>query len=447
MNEKILLIDDEPNIKHLLAKILGLEGFKVDTAENAAEGLVKLDKNPYSVLITDVKLPDANGISLVKSVKSKYPQMEIIVITAFGNIQDGVNAMKNGAYDYIVKGSDGDDVIASVKNALEKISLSSHLGNLKKRTGNASDISSIVSKSELIKQAIEYAEKVADTDSTVLLLGETGTGKELFAHLIHNHSARKDKPFTAINCSAIPKDLQESELFGYVKGAFTGAIKDKKGFFEEASGGTLFLDEVGDMSADTQAKLLRFLETNKFIKVGDTKETELDLRIISATNKDIEQETESGNFRKDLYYRLNSFTISLPPLRQRKEDIEELANYFLINSVKLKKNISKISEDFLEKLNNYNWPGNIRELKNIIERAMILADGDTLTINLLPKEYFTNQTDSIFHFGKDVTLDRLEKEYILKIYDECDKNKTLTAKKLGIGSATLYRKLKEYGIE
>ncbi len=445
MNERILLIDDEPNIKLLLAKILGLEGFKVDTAENATEGRSKLEKNSYAILITDVKLPDANGVSLVKSVKTKFPGIEIIVITAYGNIQDGVNAMKNGAFDYIVKGGDGSDVILSVKNALEKISIQKRPGTLKNGANGGALNINIITKSPLVLQAIEHAKKVAVTDSTVLLSGETGTGKELFAHLIHTTSARKEMPFVAINCSAIPKDLQESELFGYVRGAFTGAIKDKKGFFEEAAGGTLFLDEVGDMSLETQAKLLRFLETNKFNKVGDTKEIDLDIRIISATNKDLEKEIDEECYRKDLFYRLNSFTISLPPLRERKEDIEDLAYYFLKNSSKLKKNVNKIAADFIDKLKSYEWPGNIRELKNVIERAMILTDSDTLTINLLPEEYFENHTD--FELDKDVTLDKLEKEYILKVYNETNKNKTLTAKKLGIGAATLYRKLKEYGIE
>lgn len=443
MNERILLIDDEPNIKLLLAKILGLEGFKVDTAENGTEGLGMLQKNDYEIVITDVKLPDINGVTLVKTIKNKYPETEIIVITAYGNIPDGVNAIKNGAFDYIMKGGDGEEVIFSVRNALEKISLKNQVTHLRKRLDSTQNISKIITGSPKVLEAISHAEKVALTDSAVLLLGETGTGKELFAHLIHSHSARKDKPFIAINCSAIPKDLQESELFGYVKGAFTGAVKDKKGVFEEAAGGTLFLDEAGDMSHDTQAKLLRFLETNKFNKVGDSKEVEIDVRIVSATNKELEKEIESGEFRKDLFYRLNSFTIFLPPLRDRKEDIEQLANYFLQNSTRLKKNVSRISGGFMEKLKSYSWPGNIREMKNVIERAIILSEGNELSLDLLPKEFF--EPGPVLKQG--ATLENLEKDYILKIYNESNQNKTLTSKKLGIGTATLYRKLKEYGIE
>lgn len=445
MGAKILIIDDEPQIRSLLEKILMLEGYDVSSAETATSGLEALKRDSFDIIITDVKLPDINGIRLTKDIKIAYPAAEIIVLTAYGQIKDGVEAMKNGAFDYIVKGGDGEDVLLSVNKAIEKISLRNQIDNLKKRIGNTLAVEKIVTKSEPVKQALDYAQKVAATDSTVLLLGETGTGKELFAHLIHNLSGRKDKPFIAINCSAIPKDLQESELFGYVKGAFTGALKDKKGFFEEASDGTLFLDEVGDMSLDTQAKLLRFLETGKFTKVGDTKERTLDLRIISATNKDLKTEAEKGSFRKDLFYRLNSFIISLPPLRERKEDIEELATFFLKNSDKLKKNVVNISPDFMDILNSYSWPGNIRELKNVVERAIILSDTDTLTPNLLPKEFFEGSQK--FDLNDDLSLEQLEKKYILQVYNEKKQNKTLTAKKLGIGSATLYRKLKDYGIE
>jgi two-component system, NtrC family, response regulator len=445
MNSKILIIDDEPQIRILLEKILSLEGFEVATAENASSALEILKTRNFEIVITDVKLPDANGIKLTKEIKSTNPDTEIIVLTAYGQIKDGVEAMKNGAFDYIVKGGDGEDVLLSVNKAAEKIALQNQVKNLKHRIDNNLSIENIITKSDAVKQALDYAGKVAVTDSAVLLQGETGTGKELFAHLIHNISARSDKAFIAINCSAIPKDLQESELFGYVKGAFTGAVKDKKGFFEEASGGTLFLDEAGDMSPDTQAKLLRFLETGSFVKVGDTKEQNLNVRIISATNKDLKAETESGNFRKDLYYRLNSFIITLPPLRERLEDIEGLSYFFLKRSEKLKKNITGISEDFLDALKKYLWPGNIRELKNVIERAMILSESKILTPNLLPKEFSSG--GSKLGLNSSLSLEELEKEYILRIYKETGKNKTQTAKKLGISSATLYRKLKDYGID
>lgn len=445
MDTKILIIDDEPQIRILLEKILSLEDYEVTTAENASSALEILKTRSFEIIITDVKLPDANGIKLTKDIKTAEPDTEIIVLTAYGQIKDGVEAMKNGAFDYIVKGGDGEDVLLSVNKAAEKIALRNQVKNLKQRIDNNLSAENIITKSPAVKQALDYAGKVAVTDSTVLLQGETGTGKELFAHLIHNMSSRSDKAFIAINCSAIPKDLQESELFGYVKGAFTGAVKDKKGFFEEAAGGTLFLDEAGDMSPDTQAKLLRFLETGSFIKVGDTKEHNLDVRIISATNKDLKEETESGNFRRDLYYRLNSFIITLPPLRERIEDIESLSYFFLKRSEKLKKNITGIAEDFIDALKKYPWPGNIRELKNVIERAMILSESEILTQNLLPKEFSSGGSKP--GLGNSLSLEELEKEYILRIYNETGNNKTQTAKKLGIGSATLYRKLKDYGMD
>lgn len=442
---KILIIDDEPQIRSLLEKILSLEGYELSTSENATAALELLKSSNFDIIITDVKLPDANGIRLTKDIKALHPDTEVIVLTAYGQIKDGIEAMKNGAFDYLVKGGDGEDVLLSVNKAIEKIALRSQIENLKKRIDNSFSADNIITKADSVKLALEYAKKVAITDSTVLLLGETGTGKELFAHLIHNLSSRKDKPFVPINCSAIPKDLQESELFGYLKGAFTGAVKDKKGFFEEASDGTLFLDEVGDMNIDTQAKLLRFLETGKFIKVGDTKERNINVRIISATNKDLKAESEKGSFRKDLYYRLNSFIITLPPLRERKEDIKELAYYFLRNSNKINQNVNRISDEFLAALQNYSWQGNIRELKNVIERAIILADGDTLSPSLLPKEFSENSAP--LDTDDNSTLEEIEKKYILQIYNGTRQNKTLTAKKLGIGSATLYRKLKDYGIE
>jgi len=446
-SDSILLIDDEPNLRILYSKLLSLEGFHVDTAENGNEGLSKLKHKEYSLIITDVKLPDIDGIEITEKIKSDFPDTEVIVITAYGNIQDGVTAIKSGAFDYITKGdTDEDEFIIKVKKALEKAGLRNQIKSLRKQVDSKFGFSKITGKSKSVLDAIELAKKVAATDTTVLLLGETGTGKELFAQAIHNAGNWRDKPFIAINCSAIPKDLQESELFGYVKGAFTGANKDKRGFFEEANGGTIFLDEIGDMSNDTQSKLLRVLETKSFSKVGDTKTKALDIRIISATNKDLQSEIEKGNFRNDLYYRLNGFSIQLPSLRERTEDIEILADEFVkIYSAKLQKNISNISERFIKKLKNYRWEGNIRELKNVIERAIILSNSETLDIETLPPEFFDNTSQKLI--PENLTLEELEKEYILKTLKKFNDNKTQTAKALGIGTVTLYRKLKEYGFE
>lgn len=447
MSEKksVIIIDDEPSIRNLLSRILSLEGYIVTSFENSKQGLEEISENFYNVALIDVILPDINGIELTKKIKEKSPDTEIIVMTAYATIRDGVTAMKNGAFDYIEKGKDEDEIIMKVSQAAEKASLKNKVKHLQNKIEKNSGCAALIGKSKLISDAIELAKKVSDTDTTVLLLGETGTGKELFAQAIHNASKRKNRPFVAINCSAIPKELQESELFGYVKGAFTGAVKDKKGLFEEADGGTIFLDEIGDMNTETQAKFLRVLETNSFTKVGDTKPTIVDVRIISATNKDLKTEIEKGNFKNDLFYRLNTFAIYLPPLRERKDDLELLiSNLISIYNQKLGKNIKGISNEALSELKEYSFPGNIRELKNVIERAVILSTGNELQLSDLPEEIFEHKT---LHENNPDTLKEIEKLHILKTYTENNNNKTLTAEKLGIGSVTLYRKLKEYGVE
>ena len=447
MTEKrsVIIIDDENNIRNLLSRILSLEGFEVNSFGTAGEGLSSIEKESYSVALIDVKLPDINGIELTRLIKEKSPDTEIIVMTAYATIKDGVEAIRRGAMDYIEKGRDEDEIILKVKQAAEKAELKHKIKQLQSRIDKSLSFSSITGKSKHISDSIELAKKVADTNTTVLLLGETGTGKELFAQAIHETSIRKDKPFIAVNCSAIPKDLQESELFGYVKGAFTGAINDKKGLFEAADKGTIFLDEIGDMSPETQSKLLRVLETNTFTKVGDTKITNIDVRVISATNKDLKSQIEKDIFKNDLYYRLNTFTIHLPALRERKDDLELLiSNFISIFNEKLNKNIRSANTEFISLLKEYHFPGNLRELKNIIERAVILSSGDELTVANLPEEIFGHKDSNEIHSD---SLKEIEKQHILKIYSENNRNKSVTAEKLGIGSVTLYRKLKEYGVE
>lgn len=287
MNSKVLIIDDEPAIRNLLERILTLDGFAVITAEDFASGIAQVENDNIAVIVTDVKLPDGSGIELTKKIKSKFPDIEIIVITAFGQIKDGVEAMKNGAFDYLVKGDDDDKLPLTVKRAYEKAMMHREVKELRSRIDSKYAFSKIIGKSKKISEAIEFAKKAAPTNTTVLLLGETGTGKELFAQAIHNSSKRSTKKFIAVNCSAIPKDLQESEFFGHKKGAFTGAVNDKKGYFEEANGGTIFLDEVGEMSLQTQAKLLRTIEEKTYLRVGDPREHTLDIRIIAATNRDL----------------------------------------------------------------------------------------------------------------------------------------------------------------
>lgn len=422
-----------------------LEGYDVITAEDRKSGMKLLETEDTGVVITDVKLPDGNGIEITKEIKKIYKDMEVIILTAYGQISDGVTAMKSGAFDYLVKGDDDEKLPLVVKNAYEKAKTGRHLNYLKEKIDEKFSFKKITGNSKKLRESIELAKKVAPSDTTVLITGETGTGKELFAQAIHNASRRKNKKFIAINCSAIPKDLQESEFFGYKKGAFTGALNDKKGYFEEANGGTIFLDEIGDMSLDTQSKLLRTLENRTYTKVGDTRENNLDIRVIAATNKDLEEEIKLNKFRIDLYYRLSTFVIKLPPLRERKDDIEILVKYFVdYYCEKSGKKIDSVSENFINKLLSHPFEGNIRELKNIIERAVILCDTNEINENLLPVEF--NKT-KLRNTSDSSTLNSLEKEHILKTLKENNGNKTKTAKVLGIGIVTLYRKLKEFGME
>ena len=442
----VLIIDDEPSLRDLLSRILRLEGYNVFEAGTASKAKDILTQERIPVVVTDVILPDANGVELVAELKAKYPDTEFIVITAYGTIEGGVAAMRNGAFDYITKGDEDDRIVLTVEKAAEKASLRRQVRELQQRIDSKVEFSKLIGKSEAISRAIELAKKVAPTDTTVLLLGETGTGKELFAEAIHRSSKRREKPFVAINCSAIPRDLQESELFGHKKGAFTGAVQDKIGLFEEAHTGTIFLDEIGDMTPETQTKLLRAIETKTITRLGDTKPRAVDIRFIAATNVNLKEAIAEKRFREDLYYRLNGFTIFLPPLRERLDDIDLLAHHFLaIYSAKFKKNITEMSEEFRTALKRQRWTGNIRELKNIIERAVLLSSGDMLGIDLLPED-IRNPSSGIVTSTIN-TLDEVERNHILYVLKQAEDNKTQAAKVLGIGTATLYRKLKEYGLE
>ncbi len=438
----ILIIDDEERLRNLLARIIGLEGYHIIEASNAKAGLKLLEKENFHLVISDVKLPDANGVDLTATIKSVYPHIEIIVLTAFGTIQDGVRAIKNGAFDYITKGDDNERIIPLVSKAMEKAQLQYKVLMLEKKISSRYSFDNIIGNSKSIKQAVELARKVSVTDTTVLLTGETGTGKEVFAQAIHYEGNRKNKPFVALNCSAFGKELLESELFGHKAGSFTGAVKDKRGLFEEANEGAIFLDEIGEMHIDLQAKLLRVLETGTFIKIGETKETKVDVRIIAATNRELQKESERGHFRLDLFYRLSVFQINLPSLKERKEDIKELAEHFTkYFSEKVNKSIKGFNPDFLDALKQHPWKGNIRELKNIIERAIILVEGEQLSFESLPYDFDTSSvTGSVF------TLEEVEKAHIRKVMAYAKGNKTETARLLNIGLTTLYRKIEEYKI-
>ncbi len=429
-----------------MARIISTEGFEVQQAADCKSALKKLEHTDTDVVLCDVKLPDGSGIELLKQIKEKYPAIEVIVLTAYGNIPDGVQAIKNGAFDYIVKGDDNDKIIPLLNRALEKAELSKRIKQLEKQLGAKHSFDAITGKSKAIIQALELAEKVAATDATVLLNGETGTGKEVFAQAIHQASSRASKNFVAINCSAFSKELLESEMFGHKAGAFTGAVKDRKGLFEEANQGTIFLDEIGEMPLELQAKLLRVLESGEFIKVGETKTTRVDVRIIAATNRNLQNEIQAGHFREDLFYRVSAFQISLPALRERIADIEPLAKHFAaLFAAKTNKKIPTLSASFLEKLKLHSFPGNIRELKNIIERSVILSNTDELGIETLP--YEIQIAESFSAKGKTLSafdLSSVEKLHIQKVLNYTNGNKTEAAKLLGIGTATLYRKIEEY---
>ncbi|HEY6171234.1 MAG TPA: sigma-54 dependent transcriptional regulator [Candidatus Kapabacteria bacterium] len=442
----VLIIDDEASLRDLLSRILRLEGYQVFEAATASQARETLAQERIPVVVTDVILPDANGVELVAELKAKYPETEFIVITAYGTIEGGVAAMRNGAFDYITKGDEDDRIILTVEKAAEKADLRRQVRELQQRIDSKVEFSKLIGKSEAISRSIELAKKVAPTDTTVLLLGETGTGKELFAEAIHRSSKRREKPFVAINCSAIPRDLQESELFGHKKGAFTGAVQDKIGLFEEAHTGTIFLDEIGDMTPETQTKLLRAIETKTITRLGDTKPRAVDMRFIAATNVNLREAIDEKRFREDLYYRLNGFTIFLPPLRERLDDIDLLAHHFVaLYSAQFQKNISGMTEEFRTSLKRQRWTGNIRELKNIIERAVLLSSGEMLGVDLLPDEIRTpTKTTDVTAIH---TLEEVERNHILRVLKQAENNKTQAAKLLGISTATLYRKLKEYGLE
>ena len=454
----LLIIDDEPIIRKLLSRMMELEGYEVSQASDCAQGMRQLQQHNPQVVLCDVFLPDGNGVEMVKRIKSVAPLCEVILLTAHGNIADGVQAIKNGAFDYITKGDDNNKIIPIISRAMDKVNQNagSAEGNAASGSGrghteksNTYSFETIIGQSPQLMQAEELAKKVAKTDVSVLLTGETGTGKEVFAQAIHHASSRNSAPMMAINCSAFSRDLLESELFGYRAGSFTGATKDKKGLIEAANHGTLFLDEIGEMAFTLQAKLLRVIESGEYIKIGDTSPSKVDVRIISATNRDLKEEIEKGNFREDLYYRLSVFPIHLPPLRERREDIPLLAESFLNRyTSKLGKRIDGMSADFIRAIANAEWRGNVRELKNVMERSAIVCD-TSLTLQDLPLELQQDSSSSNNPSdpspSSNFELAAIERRHIARVLQYTKGNKTEAARLLKIGLTTLYRKIDEYG--
>ena len=442
---KVLIIDDEKQILSLLSRIIGLEGYEVFQATNCKVGIKQLEQNDPEVVLCDVCLPDGSGVELVSELKRLRPLSEVILLTAHGNIPDGVQAIKNGAFDYITKGDDNNKILPLIAKAMEKATVAY---SQQKAVGKQYSFATVIGRSPAIEEAVSLARKVAATDVPVLLTGETGTGKEVFAQSIHQHSSRSDKAFVAINCSSFSRDLLESEMFGHKAGSFTGALKDKKGLFEEADNGTIFLDEIGEMAFELQAKLLRILETGEYIKIGDTKPTRVNVRVVAATNRNLPEEITAGRFREDLFYRLSVFQIHLPPLRERAGDVRILAKAFVKDfSVRLARPVTEITPAFLEALEQQPWKGNIRELRNVIERSLIVCESERLDVADLPLDIQnTHYEQSDETTPGSFELSAMERRHIARVLEYTKGNKTEAARLLKIGLTTLYRKIEEYGI-
>ena len=445
---KILIIDDEVQIRTLLTRMMELEGYDVCQAGDCRAALKQLELQNPDVVLCDVFLPDGNGVDLVLAIKKAAPNVEVILLTAHGNIPDGVQAIKNGAFDYITKGDDNNKIIPLISRAVEKARMNVRLEKLEKKVGQTYSFDSILGESKVLKDAVSLAQKVSGTDVPVLLTGETGTGKEVFAQAIHYSSKRARQNFVAVNCSSFSKELLESEMFGHKAGSFTGALKDKKGLFEEANNGTIFLDEIGEMAFELQAKLLRILETGEYIKIGDTKPTRVNVRIIAATNRNLSQEIVAGRFREDLFYRLSVFQIHLPPLRECAGDIRLLAKAFIKSfAEQLARPVVEIAPAFLEALDSQPWKGNIRELRNVIERSMIVCESGYLDIADLPFDiqnaHYEHSNDSS---PGSFELSAMERRHIARVLEYTKGNKTEAARLLKIGLTTLYRKIEEYKI-
>jgi two-component system response regulator HydG len=465
MAEKtILIIDDDVDICQLLKRFLERKGFKANTAFKGNEGIISVQNIEYDLILMDFRLPDYDGIDLIQELKSIKPDIPIIVITGYSDVKQAVKMIQLGAYEYVTKPIFPEEILKLINKAINEPIESAAKKDVssppKKEEGvaakkeitktNKEEKSYLFGQSVPAKEVMKQIEIVAPTEMTVLLLGESGTGKEVTARMIHKYSQRKDKPFVPVDCGALPKDLAGSELFGHVKGAFTGALNDKKGHFEQAQGGTLFLDEIGNLTYDNQIKLLRALQERKVRRIGADKDLSVDVRIIVATNEDLTEAIRDNRFREDVFYRINEFNINLPPLRRCKEDVMEFANFFLDQSnLDLNKSVQGFSDDAKDVLESYRWPGNIREMKNVVKRSTLIAQGkkiqkQDLPNNLLERDVSQNESDELNL--KEVVI-QAESIAIRKALELTKNNKSKTAKLLGVDRKTLYNKLDQYGIE
>jgi DNA-binding NtrC family response regulator len=452
--DKILVIDDEKSILDLLSVVFKKEGYTVETALSAKKAFELIDKEELDLVLSDIKLPQMSGMKILHYVKEKYPEIPVIMITAYGTIKEAVEALKMGAMDYVVKPFNMDELKIIVAQGLESRRIQQENVLLKKELEEKYGMGNMVGKSKKMLEVYNLIEKIAGTDSTVLVSGESGTGKEIAARAIHFHSRRRERPFVSINCGALPENLLESELFGHVKGSFTGAIANKKGMFEMAEKGTLFLDEVGEMSPWTQVKLLRTLQDKKIRRVGGTEEIPIDVRIIGATNQDLKKRIEEGKFREDLFYRLNVISLEIPPLRKRKEDIPVLINHFLSKYCeKMGRKLKRIAPKVMKIFESYSWPGNVRELENSIERIVAIEERETITESSLPEELLAPQGDQDRSYeikpGFDLndTLDEISRTFIQQALQRTSGNLKETAALLGINYRSLRYLIEKLGLK
>ncbi|MDA0333893.1 MAG: sigma-54 dependent transcriptional regulator [bacterium] len=448
--KRILVVDDDSYVRGATEEILIRKGYDVDTASAASGALQKLDESEYDLLLSDIKMPGMNGLELLEKVKTKWPELTVILMTAYSSVEDAVRAMKHGAYDYIQKGSESTTAETEivVERALKFQETERENRRLRSELQSRYGFGNMIGKAKLMEQVFNYIETVADSPATVLVTGESGTGKELVARSLHYNSARRNGPFIRLNCAALPKDLMESELFGHEKGAFTGAIKQTRGRFEMADGGTLLLDEISEIDPSLQAKLLRVLQEREFERVGSTQTIKVNVRIVATTNRDLQKEVDEGNFRQDLYYRLNVIEVEMPPLRDRLEDAPALVRAFIERyNEENGKSIVGIDDEAMELIMRYDWPGNVRELENYIERAVVVASGTVLTVADFPRKLAAGPGISSSDDGLQIglTVHEMERRLIMKTLEAFSGNRTDAASQLGISTRTLRNKLHEYG--
>ena len=445
MKFKILIIDDEKNIREGLAAALEMDGYNTAVAENGEKGLEYVNKGDIDLVITDLRMPGISGEEVLQKITAEIPGLPVIVLTGHGSIDSAVSAMHSGAYDFLTKPLNLEHLSLVVKRALKNRELQIQNKQLQEEIIKTKPFESIIGKSAEMQKIFQMIQKVAGSKASVLITGESGVGKELVAHAIHNLSPRRENPLVIVNCSALSESLLESELFGHEKGAFTGAMARKRGRFELANGGTIFLDEIGEINQNIQVKILRVLQDKRFERVGGEETLEVDVRVIAATNKDLEEEIKKGNFREDLFYRLNVVHIHVPPLRERKDDIPLLINTFMQEFAKENgKEIKNIDNHARAALYKYSWPGNIRQLKNCMESAVVMCSSDTITLNDLPPTIKSESSANSMQIPFGVTLDEAEKIIIQQTLAQNQGNKSKTAEVLGIGRKTLHRKLDEY---